>query len=101
MKKCESSHITITSNTLKINVIAFKLREVTIPLEVRPISREEFLEKKVEHLESYTLDLEKRVSQLERIVKIIKSTEKKTAIPVKETKEVKNVKDLKKPKETG
>jgi len=44
------------------------------------------------------LELEKRIIQLEKTVKTIKSNEKKPSITFKE---IRNIKDLKKSKETG
>ena len=47
------------------------------------------------------MELEKRISQLEKIVKNTRAVEKKPAPPIKETKEVKIQKDIKKPKEAS
>ncbi len=69
-------------------------------MEMKKISREEILEKKVELLQNYTQELQKRIFQLEKIVKNNKQVEKKTTLTtkeVREVKEVKNPKDNKKP----
>jgi exonuclease VII small subunit len=59
------------------------------------------LEKKVEHLEGYTSELERRIAILEKTVKTLKTTEKKLALPTKEQKDIKETKDLKKEKDNG
>jgi hypothetical protein len=57
------------------------------------------LEKKIEHLEGYTSELEKRIALLEKTVKTLNTTEKKSVLPIKEPKDIKDTKDLKKEKD--
>ena len=48
MERCDAINIAITDKIIMIVVIAIgKLKEIIIPMEVKQISREEILEKKV------------------------------------------------------
>jgi hypothetical protein len=51
LEKCDAINIVITGTNITIVVIAIgKLKEISIPMEMKKISREEILEKKVELL---------------------------------------------------
>lgn len=51
LEKCDAINIVIAGTNMTIVVIAIgKLKEISIPMEMKKISREEILEKKVEHL---------------------------------------------------